>query len=305
MKLSVLMITYNHERFIAQALDSVLMQQVNFPFEIVIGEDFSTDGTRLVVADYASRYPEIIKPLFREGNLGPTENFMQTFRACQGEYIALLEGDDYWTEPDKLQKQVDFLEAHPELAICFHNAYKLHEGTEQLTPMICDEAVKPVSTLDDLLRENFIPTLTALFRNRLFTDFPPWFHRVKYCDWALHVLNASHGTIGYIDAIMATYRLHDGGLTAQVRDVSGHHEYVSELIRMYRYFRRFLGNGYRRTIRAQVESCHQWFIDRYLQTNEKGRAFKHAVRYLVACPGFRSFRRLIRTGLLLLPGAQR
>lgn len=108
MKVSVLMITYNHEKFIAQAIDSILMQQVNFDYEIVIGEDCSTDGTRAIVIQYQKEYPDKIRLLLPEENLGMHKNFVQTFRACQGEYIALLEGDDYWTSPRKLQKQVDF-----------------------------------------------------------------------------------------------------------------------------------------------------------------------------------------------------
>mgnify|MGYP001248218371 CR=1 FL=1 len=110
---SVHMITYNHEKYIAQAIEGVLMQKTNFLFELVIGEDCSTDSTRVICKEYADRYPNIIKLLPDAGkNLGMMENAIRTTMACTGKYIALCEGDDYWTDPYKLQKQVDFLEAH-------------------------------------------------------------------------------------------------------------------------------------------------------------------------------------------------
>ena len=107
------MITYNHEHFIAQAIRSVLMQEIDFPIELVIGEDCSTDGTRNIVKELAEKYPKEIKTLLSDKNLGGRDNFRQVIAACSGEYIAILEGDDYWTSSHKLQRQVDFLERFP------------------------------------------------------------------------------------------------------------------------------------------------------------------------------------------------
>ena len=116
-KVSVLMITYNHEKLIAQAIDSVLMQKTEFPFELVIGEDCSTDGTRAVVLEYSRKYPGIIRAHLRERNLGALENGRDVFRASRGKYLAVLEGDDYWTSPEKLQVRADLLDKHPATAI--------------------------------------------------------------------------------------------------------------------------------------------------------------------------------------------
>lgn len=128
MKVSVLMLAYNHAQYIAQAVDSVLMQQVDFDYEIVIGEDCATDNTRDILIRYQQENPEKIRLLLPEKNLGMHDNLIQTFKACHGSsYIALLEGDDYWTSPDKLQKQVDFLDAHADYTLCFHNALILHQ----------------------------------------------------------------------------------------------------------------------------------------------------------------------------------
>src|SRR5262245_24288404 len=131
-KVSVAMITYNHGNFIAQAVESILMQVVNFDYEIIIGEDCSTDETRNVVIEYRNRFPHRIKMLLHDKNVGLMQNFIQTIEACRGQYVALCEGDDYWTSPYKLQKQVDFLESHPEYAICFHNVTVICEdGSEE------------------------------------------------------------------------------------------------------------------------------------------------------------------------------
>lgn len=114
---SVKMITYNHEPYIRKAIDCVLMQKMNFPFELVIGEDCSTDGTREIVFDYAKRYPDIIQVITSEQNVGMKKNGRRTGQACRGKYIAYCEGDDYWHRDDKLQIQVDYLESHPECGL--------------------------------------------------------------------------------------------------------------------------------------------------------------------------------------------
>lgn len=110
---SVYMITYNHKPYIRKAIDCVLAQKTNFPFEVVIGEDCSTDGTREIVFDYAKRYPDIIRVITSEQNVGAHKNNYRTGKACSGKYVAFCEGDDYWHNPDKLQKQVDYMESHP------------------------------------------------------------------------------------------------------------------------------------------------------------------------------------------------
>ncbi|KAA0893322.1 glycosyltransferase [Oryzomonas rubra] len=223
MKLSVLMITYNHEKYIAQALDSILMQKVNFDYEIVIGEDCSTDNTRSILLEYHEKYPGKIRLLLPEKNLGMTNNFVTTFKSCTGDYIALLEGDDYWTSSDKLQDQVDFLDAHPSCAICFHNSEEFYDDGTKPSWNYCADNQQEISSLKDLLLYcNFIPTCSALFRNRLFEDFPDWYYTLGMGDWTLHILNAQHGDIGYINRVLGRHRHHVGGvwsLRNQVRNI--------------------------------------------------------------------------------------
>ena len=219
MKISVSIITYNHEDFIGQAIDSVLMQQVNFDYEIVIGEDCSTDHTRDILLDYERRYPDRIRLLLHEKNLGIHLNAIQTLQACQGEYIAALEGDDYWTSPHKLQKQVDFLDSHPECVICFHNAVIFDEEKQQEVRQYCRPDQKEISTIEDLLVANFIPTCSVMYRNGLIGQFPDEFKKLPMGDWVSHILMAQYGKIGYINEVMGGYRVHAGGAWSGVNPV--------------------------------------------------------------------------------------
>ena len=130
-KLSVVLIAYNHEPFIRKALDGILMQKVDFPYEIVVGEDCSTDRTRDVLREYAAKYPGRFRLLFREKNLGrPTLNVYLTSMECRGRYLAYLEADDYWTDENKLQKQVDFLDSHPDYMGTTHSFRLIGENDE-------------------------------------------------------------------------------------------------------------------------------------------------------------------------------
>ncbi len=135
MKLSVCVPTYNHEQYIGQMLDGAFMQQTNFEFEIVIGDDASTDATPDIIREYDAKRPGIIRAFLHSENQGPKEprefagrnNVLQLLKACKGEYVAMCEGDDYWTDPLKLQKQVDFLDANPDFAVCHHNMEVIYE----------------------------------------------------------------------------------------------------------------------------------------------------------------------------------
>ena len=121
MKLSIIMLVYNHERFIAQALESVLMQKTDFEYELIIGEDCSSDGSREIIRSYEKRFEGKMKPLYRDKNLGMAGNLMDCLERCTGQYIAVLEGDDFWTDDQKLQKQAAFLDEHPEYVMVVHN----------------------------------------------------------------------------------------------------------------------------------------------------------------------------------------
>jgi glycosyltransferase involved in cell wall biosynthesis len=201
---SVCMITYNHEKYIAQAIDSVLMQKTNFDYEIVIGEDCSTDKTREIVLEYKAKYPDKIKLLLQEKNVGMMQNFIDTLKTCTGKYIALLEGDDYWTDPYKLQKQVDILEAHPEYVLTFHQIFILHPNGEMTKHLNYE---KKNYNLEDLINGNFVPTCSVVFRN-IPIEFPTFYKRLKIGDYPLYFLLIKYGEFYFLNFNMAIYRLH-------------------------------------------------------------------------------------------------
>ena len=222
-KVSVCIQTYNHAPYIAQALDSVLMQETDFEVEIIVGEDESQDGTREICIEYERRHPDRIRLFLRsredviyiDGRPTGRYNFMQNLKAAQGRYIALLDGDDYWSDPHKLQKQADFLDAHPDYAICFHSVRLINEKTG-LVHVMRPPGVKSTYHFEELLRGNFIYAPSVMLRNWDLVDLPDWFRDFPVGDWPLYLLTAQRGKIGYLDEVMAVYRDHGRGVHSQM-----------------------------------------------------------------------------------------
>jgi glycosyltransferase involved in cell wall biosynthesis len=207
----VCMITYNHMAFISEAIEGVLKQETNFPVRLIIGEDGSTDTTREICEKYAADYPDQIVLLADEGNLGMIPNFIRTLSFATAKYVALCEGDDYWTDVKKLQTQVDILEHNPDCSICFHRCYELRNLDSISSSTLNIKDVPGTYTIMDLARGNFMHTPSVVYRNKLFASFPAWFPKAPIGDYILHMLNAKHGDIYYIPEHMAVYRIHEGG----------------------------------------------------------------------------------------------
>ena len=216
MKVTVLVTTYNHEKYIAQALDSVLMQETDFDFEIVVLEDCSTDATRDILSAYKRDHADKIRLWLAERNRRSNKTFAKEFRAAPSPYIAILDGDDYWTSPEKLQKQVEFLESHPECALCFHNALRVYEDESRAQLPYNSEDQKEISVLEDIWEHNFIAGCTPLVRKDVLGSFPEWYYNLLWGDWPLYILCAQHGKIGYIDEIFGVYRVHRAGLWSRL-----------------------------------------------------------------------------------------
>ena len=204
---SVCMLTYNHENFISQAIKGVLMQKTNFPIELVIGEDYSTDNTRKICIDYKEKYPDKIKLLLPDNNLGMIPNFITTLYACTGKYIALCEGDDYWTDPLKLQKQVDFLEANEDFSICFHAVKILKEREKTIVDDFITPEMPDVTDIYRLAYGNYIHTPSVVFRrNEEVVKSMATLLSLSIGDYPLHMLNAKYGKIKKLPETMAVYR---------------------------------------------------------------------------------------------------
>ncbi len=211
-KVSVLMLVYNHDAFIRQALDSILIQEVNFDYEIVVGDDCSTDNSLSILKEYAVKYPNKLKIISHTSNVGIYQNLLAVFQSCKGQYIAMLEGDDFWTSSTKLQQQIDFLDKNPDFSICFHRVSVFNNQNSKLIYNFPKKNYKLISTVDDLLKHNFIQTCSVVYRNGLIKTIPEWFSSLKLADWPLHILHAEHGKIGYINQIMGAYRVHGKGV---------------------------------------------------------------------------------------------
>lgn len=214
---SVCIFAYNHGSYIEQALDGILAQKTRFAYEVCLGEDESSDRTRTLCQAYAERYPDKIRLFLRrradviyyEGHPTGRYNFTETLKAATGKYIAMCDGDDYWTCPDKLQKQVEFLESHRDFAVCFTACKKL-QG-HRLKP-INTHVPGEVTGLGDLVRRNYIPTATIVFRNHLSDDFYRFYPKLPYMDHALFCYAAQFGKIEYFNEVMSVYRMHAGGV---------------------------------------------------------------------------------------------
>jgi len=193
--LSVCIFAYNHGQFIREAIESVLCQITNFDFEILIGEDGSTDGTQEIVAEYFKKYPEKINVFFQDqtkkiyinGNPTGRYNFISTLTACKGKYIALLDGDDYWTDPYKLQKQVDFLEANDDFAICFHNTNVYNEIEQKILYELPGIKDGKTYVFQEFLKSNPVATASVVFYNKYIETIPEWFNASPFVDLALYI----------------------------------------------------------------------------------------------------------------------
>jgi glycosyltransferase involved in cell wall biosynthesis len=207
--LSVVVIAYNQEKYIAQTLESICTQVVDFKIEVIVGDDGSTDDTRRIIKEYVKRYPNILRPVFRKKNLGPWANFVDAFKSAQGKYIALCEGDDFWTDSTKLQKQVDLLEKNPDAAICFHKATVVYENGDKPDMTYPDVNDPNWYTHRELFFTNYIPTASVVYRR---IDYTGIASNVMPGDWYLHLYHAKHGRVVLIDETMSVYRKHDEGI---------------------------------------------------------------------------------------------
>ncbi len=207
---SISCITYNHEKYIAQCLDGFLMQTADFGIEVLIHDDASTDHTPEILREYQKRYPNIIKPIFQTENQWSRGQRGFTFKynipRAKGKYIALCEGDDYWTDPLKLQKQVDFLERHPRVVACG----TLYNSTQNANTLVHTEETK-LYNFYDVITDNRIGTLTNVFRN--IGKFPDYFDHCNFGDMSLLLYLTKDGDqIAVLPFVAATYRIHGGGV---------------------------------------------------------------------------------------------
>lgn len=210
------MMVYNHEQYIANAIEGVICQETSFKYRLIIGEDCSKDKSREIIARYVAAHPDKILPVYHDKNVGSRTNSALLLGMCTANYVALCEGDDYWIDKHKLQKQVDFLEANPDFTMCFTDVQIVDEmgwnkPKEEYYPVIEND----VLTIDDFILsyKSVIPTPTILFRNILPRPLPDFFMKTVSGDICVHLLIADKGKTKYLPDVTAVYRNHAGGIT--------------------------------------------------------------------------------------------
>lgn len=207
-KITVRTSAYNHAPYIKKCIEGVLMQETNFQIEYIIGEDFSTDGTREIVFNYAKKYPEIIRVITADRNVGMKANNYRCRKAGRGEFTALCEGDDYWTDPKKLQKQIDLLSQYPECDLCFHPAkinYVDAPVVEAITGRRSNKnCIIPVKEFI-LNNGDFCPTASIVYRSRINEKLGEWYLNAPVGDYFFQILGAEHGGALYLNEVMSVY----------------------------------------------------------------------------------------------------
>lgn len=299
-KVSVFMITYNHGEFIESAVQSIVSQQSNFKFDLVVGDDFSTDNTREVLIRYARQYPDIIKLILQPRNVGAMANQRSVLNHCKGEYFAMCEGDDSWIDPLKLQKQVDFLEKHPDFAICFTNTRIDYFNNEAPSYLLNEGIQKDVFTLDDLIGEEeiwFMATASLMFRASSVFPLPEWFHESKSGDIPLAILSARHGKIKYLPDVTAMYRKHAGGVS--LTDHKNDARFLLNRIFMYSNLDRETGFKFHHRLRRNIGWYYYKLLDSKQFKDDYQKKLPLAIKYIrLTMPGVPHLKEVIRDHIL-------
>lgn len=270
-EVTVVCITYKHEEYIAQALDSFLNQRTTFGFQIFVGEDCGPDGTAGIIRDYAERYPGIVIPFIREENMGAQRNLVDMCQRAGTKYIAFCEGDDYWVDDLKLQKQYDLMETHPELSGCFHNTriesdddwylgsyYVPESNGDRLIPYSIpryDRSIR-VMRMGYYIRFGPAHTSSYFFRWNYDLNIPPWYFDTIFGDHPMMALQIGDGLLGFLPDVMSVYRRHAGGVIMSQSEREHHmatrRDWLIVLDGLERHFGEHFGTFARADIRART-----------------------------------------------------
>lgn len=250
---NVLVITYNHASYIRQAIMSVIEQEVDFSLTVNVLDDCSTDGTQDIIRALKQEYPDKINLFINEKNIGykvTQKNFHKGFKTLNGKYISILEGDDYWSDTGKLQKQIDFLDNNPEYVGCAHNTLKVYENSTREPHLFLPPPDKERHDIHDLIMiSSYFHTTTLTYRHVLKDQVPEYFANPLSCDLFLTMAHAQHGPIRFFaEDVMAVYRDHENGRFSRMSDVKGWIFNIDGL----RQYNKWLGYKYRDTFNKSI-----------------------------------------------------
>lgn len=274
---SVITLVYNHQNTIKQCLDSILAQQTDFGIELIIGEDCSVDSSMEIISEYLDKYPEIIRVITAEKNVGMMMNFHRCENSCRGKYIAICEGDDFWTNPDKLQKQVEYMENHSECSLCFHSHSNLYDdGTmkEVLPPL-----VKDIYTIQDILLYDgsFMATCSMIYRCEFVRKYPQWVIDAPVGDAPTMLYCAFNGHIKYIPHNMAVYRSSNNSAWSQLhkKNISFTIHTYQRIVKMYKQIDKWSQYKYHSVIRKKICKDQKFIIKMMVWKYTKINLFKN------------------------------
>lgn len=251
-KVTVICLTYNHEKYIRDALDGFVSQRTNFKFEVIVHDDASTDNTPDIIRKYEKMYPDIIKPIYQKENqfrLGVNKYYKFILPISHGEFIALCEGDDYWTDPLKLQKQYDYMAAHPDCSLVVHNTERIDmkSGSKKaFLPKSFDDSGKCEFAAEEVIKNHMLFHTSALFfRKEFFTKNEEFLKCHQQYDYLIKSLLVTEGSVHYVPQIMSVYRMGTAGSWTQSTSESSekyiHHNEVAikamEDLNEYRSFK--------------------------------------------------------------------
>ncbi len=267
---SIQCLVYNHEPYLRQCLDGIVMQKTNFVFEAIVHDDVSTDNSALIIREYAKKYPDIIKPIYETENQyskhdGSLNKIMND--ACKGKYIAFCEGDDYWTDPYKLQKQVDFMETHPEYSLCVHANYILDQNMYEFHRYNSDNFN---CKIEDIILSggDFVATNSMLIRSCILNidlSSLKWYTVSPAGDNVLMLLSALNGKVVYFNELMSVYRSLSSPFSWSVnikKSFKFRFNHLIKTIKVYRLFNIYTHRKYYKSVYKRIFILLKGFIAR-------------------------------------------
>jgi glycosyltransferase involved in cell wall biosynthesis len=279
-RISVVMTAFQHEQYVAQAIESVLVQGLDEPFELVIGDDASDDGTREVITGYAEAHPDIVRVHFPDRNRGGDGKnlFADVLDLAVGDYVGMLDGDDYWTSPSKLRRQVAFLDEHPAYAMCFHNVLRVHEDDPSRDALYDHRTTARDVELDELLGTCVAASCSPVFRMEAVRPLPAWYFGLPWGDWPLYLMARAAGRVRYLPDVLGAYRIHAAGMYSKLTPVEALEQ------RTQFYERLPAPPGYEQLLRGLVSDAWLELATAYAESGRRGAAWSSVARSYRARP---------------------
>lgn len=301
-KVSVCCITYNQEKYITEAIDSFLMQKTNFPFEVIVGEDNSNDTTLNILYEYKKKFPNIIKLITSDRNVGANANLIRVFRVAESNYIAVCEGDDYWIDEYKLQKQYDALDANHNVNICFTAANTINPKGE--IGKTCDygKELKFFSILDVLNGGGgFMPTASLMIRKKIINDLPDCYDKSPVGDYFLQISGAISGGAMYLPVLTCVYRLNSVGSWSTMKFKKSENELINETNLFEECLRFFEKKGINSVAINKVIAKELYYVCNNMALGNKYGGFKKLIRRSFICYPFVTFGQAVARFFVIAP----